>query len=89
MLLTDGTEHRIFCSKAVSAGLRKKEISREVLLGFPIVPFETEDAETGVSSTRYYIQMPDGASNKVTFHVADLKLKAYEPKLVNWEELIA
>jgi hypothetical protein len=88
MLLTDGTEHRVFCSKAVSAGLRSKEISKENLLSFPIVPFQSED-EAGVVGTRYYIQMPDGASHKVTFNVADLQLKAYEPKLVNWEELIA
>lgn len=88
LLLKDDTEHRIYCSKAVSAGLRDKSINKENLLSFPIVPFESED-EAGVKSTRYYIQMPNGASHKVSFDVADLTPKAYEPTVVDWEALIA
>ena len=88
LLLQDGSEHRIFCSKAVSAKFRTKEITKENILNFPVVPFESED-EAGIKNTRYYVQMPDGASHKVTFNVADLQLKTYQPKLVSWEELIA
>jgi len=86
LLLNDGTEHRIFCSKAVSAGLRSKAITKENLLSFPIVPFQSED-EAGVINTRYYIQMPDGANNKVTFEVKDLVPTTYSPKTLNWEDL--
>lgn len=84
LLLDNGTEHRVFCSRTVSAGLRDKSISKENLLSFPVVPFEEEDG-----STRFFVQMPDGASHKVSFDVADLQLKAYEPKVVDWESLIA
>lgn len=87
LLLQDGSEHRVYCSKAVSAGLRDKSIVRDNLMGFPIVPFESED-EAGVKSTRYYIQKPDGQSHRVTFDVSTLTVKDYVPAQVPWTDLI-
>ena len=86
LLLNDGTEHRIFCSKTVSAGFRAKEIKKTDIMSFPVVPFTSTD-DDGVVSTRYYIQMPDGVSHKVTFEVKDLVATTYSPKQLKWEDL--
>jgi len=50
------------------------------------VPFTSTD-DDGVVSTRYYIQMPDGVSHKVTFEVKDLVATTYSPKQLKWEDL--
>ena len=84
LLFENGTELRTFCSKAVSAKVRSKEISLSNLLSFPVVPFEHEDGDI-----RNYIQMPAGSSNTITVDVKDLVLVNYVPKTVNFEELIA
>ena len=83
LLKEDGKEYRVFCSKPVSAGVRSKAITREMLLGFPVVEYTDEEGRTG-----HYIQMPDGASHKVTFDVSTLTAKQYVPEVVDWTALI-
>lgn len=87
LLLQDGSEHRVFCSKEVSKMLRSKEITKEVLLGFPIVPYDITDKD-GATVTAYYVQRPDGASHKMVFDVSTLTVKDYVPAAIPWNELI-
>lgn len=79
LLLTreDGTSAAVSCSEAVSKMLRSKEITIEHVLGFQILT-----TESGVP----FISAP--ATALQTVKVADLVVKAFQPKEVAWEQLI-
>lgn len=84
--LDNGEEHRLFCSKSVSQRLREKEISRGMLLNFPIVKWQDEESDR----VSYFIQLPDGGGgNKVSFAIEALQAEEYEAAPVKWEDLIA
>ena len=87
LLLADGSEHRVFCSKEVSKMLRTKEITKEVLMNFPIVPYDITTAD-GATVTAYYVQRPAGPSHRIAFDVSTLTAKDYVPKEIPWAELI-
>ena len=79
LLLTreDGTSAAVSCSEAVSKMLRSKEITIEHVLGFQILT--TENNVPFISAPATALQ---------TVKVADLVVKAFQPKEVAWEQLI-
>ena len=85
LVLANGTKIRTYCSKAVSAGLRSKEIVKDNLYGFPIVKGQTKD---GVDI--YRIEMPEGAASGhiISIDVSTLTVKDYVPTAIPFEELI-
>lgn len=84
--LTDGKTIRVFCSKAVSTGVRAKEITKDNLYGFPIT-----NATTKGGIEYYRVEMPEGvgSGHRITIDVKTLTVANYIAKAVSYEELIA
>ena len=85
-VLENGERHRMYCSKAVSKGLREKTITKAMLYGFPIFEAKTK---TGEDILR--IELPTGkSSNWFAINVKDLKAEDFVPTTVaSYEELLA
>ena len=84
-ILENGERHRLFCSKAVSKGIRSKAITKEMLFGFPITVGDREDG-----SKIFRIEMPTSAVNNwIEVEASSLKVEEFVPSIVNYEELIA
>ena len=79
----DDTELKLICSKAVSQGLRSKDITVSHLRAFPIGVHVTLDGEEIPQ-----IQMPNGAGFE-DFGSVDGEVKAYQAESTNPEDFIA
>ena len=79
----DDTELKLICSKAVSQGLRSKDITVSHLRAFPIGVHVTLDGEEIPQ-----IQMPNGAGFE-DFGSVDWETKAYQAESTNPEDFIA
>ena len=84
-ILENGERHRLFCSQAVSKGIRSKSITKEMLFGFPITVGDREDG-----SKRFRIEMPTSAVNNwIEVEASSLKVEEFVQSVANYEELIA
>ena len=79
----DDTQLKLICSKAVSQGLRSKDISVSNLRAFPIGVHVTLDG-TEIPQ----IQMPNGAGFE-DFGSVDGESKAYQAETGNLEDYVA
>ena len=86
LVLKNGKITRVWCSKAVSAGLRAKTITQSNLYGFPIVQATNK---TGVEY--YRVEMPEGTAglHTISVMVKNLTVANFVPSVVSYEELIA
>lgn len=76
----NGTSTTVSCSKAVSEGLRDKSITLGNVLGLNLL-----ENEEGVA----FISMPAVGAQLQQYAVKTLKLTAFIPKVVDYEELAA
>lgn len=82
-ILSNGERHRVWCSKAVSKGLREKTITKKMIYGFPIGTGTRKDG-----STFPQIQLPTSAVNNwVEFSVKDLVVEEFVPSVMSYEDL--
>ena len=88
--LENGQRHRLYCSENVSAGIRNKSITKEMLFGFPIILVTVEDEKTGETRQFYRIEMPTSAVNNwIEVEASSLKVEEFVQSVANYEELIA
>lgn len=83
-VLGNGERHRLFCSQAVSKGLRDKTISKAMVYGFPVTIATRPDG-----STFPRVEMPESAVNNwITVSVKDLTAEEFVPSVVAYEDLL-
>lgn len=88
--LENGQRHRLYCSDNVSAGIRNKSITKEMLFGFPYTLAETKPNAEGKTSQFYRIEMPTSAVNNwIEVEASSLKVEEFIQSVANYEELIA